>query len=269
MIRTLSICSLRSTIAAVIALAAVAAGSQSASAQINYGNYAGLTVVYENVTESSGTDPIPQFGAPTVFVNTLDFNPVGFTAFSSGGGAPDITDGQLNFAIRANTGYVIPFVNFSERGDFILGGTGTAATYVDVSALFTIDIVEVDGVTISPLSFSASMLFSPTAGGTFTLPGYPGPGSSLWSGALSIDVNSILTANNIPFVAGATKILFALDNTLIATSETGSSSFISKKDFKGLGITVFDPVVPEPSTLALTLCGAALLGRFRRSVKRH
>src|SRR5688572_21908548 len=136
--------SLRPVLGAIIGLAAVSASTPSASAQIYYGNYAGSTVVYQNVTESSGTDSIPQFGAPTVLVDTLDFNPVGFDAFSSGGGAPDITDGQLNFTIKANSGYIIPFVNFSERGDFTLAGTGTALTYASVSATVFIDILEVD-----------------------------------------------------------------------------------------------------------------------------
>lgn len=236
------------------------------AATISYGNVAGSTVVYQNVTESSGTDAPPLFGAPSIFGDTLDFNPIGFTASSSGGGAPDITDGQLNFTIKANSGYIIPFVNFSERGDFTLAGTGTALTYASVSATVFIDILEVDGVTITPLSLSASLVFSPVAGGGFTLPGFPGPGSTLWTGSLMWDVNASLTAANIPFLYGATKIDFALDNTLVAASEAGSSAFIAKKDFKGLGITVFNPNVPEPSVLAITLCGGLLVfRRFRRA----
>jgi hypothetical protein len=75
----------------------------SLSAPINYGNFMGNTVMYTQVTEDTNSpgDSPPLFGAPTVSGNSLDFNPVGFDANSTGGSGPDITDGQLLFGIMA------------------------------------------------------------------------------------------------------------------------------------------------------------------------
>jgi hypothetical protein len=202
------------------------------------------------------------FGTPTIAGNTLDFNPVGFGAFSTGP-ANAFTDGQLDLTIIATAGNIIPNIVFSERGDFSLLGLGSAATYVDVSATFFIDVVEVDGISINPLSTTASMTFAPVANGTMTLPGFPGSGQ-FWSGSLNFNVNAFLLANSVSFVNGATEIKVTLDNTLAAYSENGTTAFIAKKDFKGLGITV--PEVPEPSTLTLLLAGAGLLALRSRRV---
>lgn len=232
-------------------------------ASINYGNFIGTAVTYQSVTESSPTDAVPLFGTPTLIGNTLDFNPT-FTSFATGG-ASDQTDGQLNFRITANPGFAIPTVMFSEAGDFTLTGAGTAATLASVSATFFIDIYAVDGVTLgAPLLTTASMTFSP-ASGTFDRLAFPGAGATIWSGSFNFDINAALAGANIPFVNGATEISVVLDNILTTSSENGTSARISKKDFKGVGITV--PVVPEPSILALTLCGAGLMFARRRSAR--
>lgn len=246
-----------------IVVAMGSAVNARAAYSTNYGNFFGSTVAYLNVSEATVSENSALFQQPTVGGNTLDFNPLGFGAFASGAGGFDLTDGQLDFTIKANSGSVIPTIQFSEQGDFTLIGAGTSSTYVDVSATFFIDVIKVDGVSITPLSTSAAMSFSPVTSGTMTLPGYPG-GGQFWSGAFSFDVNAFLTANNISFNNGATEIKVTLDNTLYALSEAGTAAFIAKKDFKGLGITV--PQVPEPTTLVLMLCGAGLL-MARRSVR--
>lgn len=241
----------------------VGAASARAAYSTNYGNFFGSTVAYYGVSEATVTDNTALFHQPTISGNTLDFNPLGFGAFASGAGGYDFTDGQLDLTIKANTGNVIPTIQFSENGDFSLAGAGTSATFVDVSATFFIDVIAVDGLSITPLSTQAAMTFSPVTTGTMTLPGYPG-GGQFWSGAFSFDVNAFLTANNISFNSGATEIKVTLDNTLYAFSEAGTVALIAKKDFKGLGITV--PQVPEPTTFVLMLCGAGLL-LARRSVR--
>ena len=227
--------------------------SPQAEAAINYGDFAGDTVMYTDVTEESLTDTLPLYGAPTISGNTLDFNPVGLGA-SASGGSFDFTDGQLNFGIQALGGNAIPAIHFSENGDFDLGGVGTAATVVNVAATFFIDVVAVDGVPLSIPQLTATMSFVP-GGGTMTLPAYPGIGQ-IWNGALGINVNQWLTDNGVSFVTGATEIKVNLDNKLAAFSEDGSVAFIAKKDFKGIGITV--PEVPEPSVFAIALVGAGL-----------
>lgn len=251
--------------ALVVALSLCALAKSQASYSTNYGNFFGTTVSYFNVAEATTTESTSLFKQPTISGNTLDFNPLGFGAFASGLGGFDFTDGQLDLTVKANAGNAIPTIQFSEQGDFSLVGVGTAATFVDVSATFFIDIIKVDGVAISPLSTTASMSFSPVSTGTMTLPGYPG-GGQFWSGAFSFNVNSFLAANNISYVSGATEIKVTLDNTLYAFSEAGTAAFIAKKDFKGLGITV--PQVPEPTILTMVLCGgAAMLIRSRSGKK--
>jgi len=248
-----------------IALSLCAIANTHASYSTNYGNFFGTTVSYFGVAEATTTESTSLFKQPTISGNTLDFNPLGFGAFASGLGGFDFTDGQLDLTVKANAGNAIPTIQFSEQGDFSLVGAGTAATFVDVSATFFIDIIKVDGVAITPLSTTAAMSFSPVATGTMTLPGYPG-GGQFWSGAFSFDVNAFLTANNISYLSGATEIKVTLDNTLYAFSEAGTAAFIAKKDFKGLGITV--PEVPEPTILTMALCGgAAMLIRSRNGKK--
>jgi len=235
----------------------LATASITGNAATNYGNFTGSSVEFQGVTESSGTDPGPLFGAPTITGDTLDFNPQGFTAYSSGGGV-DLTDGQLNFLVKALDGFAITELRFSELGDFTLAGTGTASTKVAVAASFFFDILSVDGVSINPVTVTGNMTFAPNANGQFDLISNAGIGS-LWSGGINFDINSALTANGIPFQIGATEVRVNLDNTLLAVSESGSAAYIAKKDFKGFGLTA---IVPEPSSMAIALLGAAALFGF-------
>lgn len=243
--------------AALLAVPAIQA------ATTNYGTFVGTSVTYD-VSEFAITDPLPLFGAPTLIGNTLDFNPT-FSSFAAGG-ASDQTDGQLNLLIKANAGNAIPSVLFSEQGDFTFTGLGgTANTYASVSALFNIDVYKVDGIAlVTPLNLVAQMTFAPSASGFFDKVTFPNPpGTHFWSGSFNFDVNAALTTAGIVYTSGATEISVSLDNILETQSELGTSARISKKDFKGLGITV--PSVPEPSIFALTLCGAGWLLARRRA----
>ena len=66
--------------ASAFLLIATAMCRTSLGAAINYGSFMGTDVTYVDVTESSATDPVPLFGAPSVSGNSIDFNPVGFDA---------------------------------------------------------------------------------------------------------------------------------------------------------------------------------------------
>ncbi len=213
----------------------------------NYGDFAATTVSYNQVTESSGTDANALYYAPTIAGDTLNFDPI-FTAFASGAGGTDTTDGQLGFDINADPGNFINKLMFSERGDFSLSGFSNDA-YADVSASFFVEILEVDGVALAqPINASTSMTFDPNANGSFLLsvggvPLYDG----IWSGDMAIDIEALLVLNGIPFINGATKLHMELDNTLTALSQAGTSAYIAKKDFQGFSVTA----IPEPATLGL------------------
>jgi len=237
------------------------------AAPINYGNFSGNTVDFLNVTEdaNSAGDAPPLFGAPSVAGDSLDFDPVGFSATATGAAGIDVTDGNLNFTIQAKPGYAVDMFSLSEAGDTTLAGFGTDGTFTSVTAIGVLNIVEVDGVGIAPLAVPFSLTFSPS-GGTYGLASDGGGGplfSAGWSGSLLKNVKQELIDNNIPFTLGATEVSINLDNTLTALSEAGTFSLIAKKDFGGVSITVN---IPEPATwLLVSACGvaAAVFGRRR------
>lgn len=234
------------SLALVAAFVGLAGAASSQAASINYGNFAVGTVIFGNVTESSGTDAVPLYGAPDPYVVGLDFDPTSFVAFSAGGGA-DITDGQLNFTVTNPNG--ISSIALTESGDYTLIGTGTAATLTNAGANIAIKILEIDGVAVTPFSISggnASVAFNLLANSGTVKP---------WSLGVSANIASQL-ANLNPRL-GATKIEVVIDNSLIAISESTSVASISKKDF-----TIEIPNVPEP-TLAAGLSFLGLAGRRR------
>lgn len=235
-----------------------------AAATINYGNFGPVApgITFFSVEESSGTDPVPLFGPPTPFVTGLDFDPTNFVA-TAGGGAVDITDGQLNYTVMSSAGGQVASIALSERGDFSLTGTGTSATQALAGAIIQATITEVNGVAVAPFSLTpvnASVAFNLVAN-----PGIVQP----WLLGATLNVASQAAAK---FGAGAraTKVEVAIDNQLQALSQTsaqGSSlAFIAKKDFR---IEIGgDGVIPEPGTLLLLLSGclglAAARGRSGR-----
>ena len=230
---------------------------------INHGDFSGTTVDFLDVTEDSNTpgDVPPLFGAPTVTGDSLDFNPIGFSASASGASGVDQTDGQLSFMIVAKSGKGIQTITLSEAGDTGLAGFGTDTTFTEVKANVFVDIVEVDNVAVAPINIIDSMTFMPS-GGDFGLATDGGGGptfNSTWTGGVLIDVGSLVPPNSV-----VTKVKVNLDNTLTALSEDGTSAFIAKKDFDGLVITVDEMVIPEPTTALLALSGMLALTCSRR-----
>lgn len=238
----------------VIALTAHATTAHAAA--INYGDFSDIppgSVMYLDVTESSGTDATPLFSAPSITEDTLDFDPKGFVAFAGSGGS-DITDGQLNFSIMSAPGTGISSILFSEGGDFSLLGTGSAATMITGGISVHVEIIEVDGVALpSPIdvlatvSFTANLASSPTA-------------LSPWSNTLFVDFGPSLVLNNVSYQLGVTKADIVLDDLLAAISQTSSTALIAKKDFQIIP-TIEGDNIPEPASLALFTLGAACVIR--------
>ncbi|MFN3168998.1 MAG: PEP-CTERM sorting domain-containing protein [Phycisphaeraceae bacterium] len=251
---------------ALLAAAALLAAGQSATtadAAIVYGDFSDVppgSVMYTDVTESSSSDPLPPalYGAPSIFGNTLDFDPAGFGA-SSVGPIPgaDITEGQLNFGFEVVTGPGLSGLTLSEGGDYSVFGSGTTTTSVNGGLFAQVDITEVNGVALaSPIivvgftSFSNDLINSP---------GLTQP----WSQGLTLDFGPFLAnAGFDPNVDGVTAGEVVLNNGLVAISEGNPSTVaqIVKKDFK-----VNPLVVPEPGSIALlALGGLACVTRRRR-----
>jgi hypothetical protein len=262
-------------------LAAATLSRASSAAQVNYGSHMGTHFTYVNVTEDSGPDePLPLFGAPTVTGNSMDFNPVGFDALSTGAGS-DVTDSNLVFVVTAKSGSRISSITLTEAGDTTLGGNVAPGSMDTASAVFAsgvLDIDEVDFQGINHISVPFAFTFNPS-GGTYFL-GTDGGGGPIfntqWSGSVTLDIDAILIANGfvIPPGAidpdgGATRISIDLDNTLQAVSQIGTSSTIGKTDFGAVVVRSNVPTepggsleVPEPASLVPA--GLAALGWLMR-----
>lgn len=243
-----------------VATLVVTAGSNALAAPISYGNLAGTTVTYLNITEDQTTEnplaQVPLFGTPTVSANSLRFSPASFGA-TSVNGAADITDGTLTTVIQANAGNFIPQIQFNESGDYSLIGSGTAATRVWVGLSFFVDVLEINGVAATVPTLAGTGSFSPLSG-SFDL---VNPGQTflgIWNGGANINVAGYLASLGIS--GQATRVSVTIDNQLLATSEAGTVSFIKKKEIGGVAITV----VPAPASLALLGVGGLVAGRRRR-----
>jgi hypothetical protein len=134
------------------------AGALSASAAptVNYADQVGDTVSYTSIAETTLTagDPDELFGTPTIAGNTLNFDPVSFSSFSSSsefGDPDDETAGRLTFDVEAFAGNTIDLIELVEAGetDIIdVFGLGTADTFSTVQGDVTLTIFEVDGSTL-------------------------------------------------------------------------------------------------------------------------
>jgi hypothetical protein len=253
----------RSSFACAAALAAgmVWASPAAAAFTQNYGDCAGTTVMWQQVTESNaGASAL--FGAPSCSGTTIDFDPTGFVAEEDPGPGIDSIDGQLNFTMMALGSSFINEVRFDEAGDYTLlhipiAGASTSFVRAELSVRLEITMLD-DGSNV--------LIDHPGGGGadvtsvTLVLPvDWDTLGN--WSLSAVFDVNQILADNSV-FGKKATKIDVVLDNTLTAIAENGDTARIIKKDFKGLTVTA----VPEPLSGLLLLMGvSALAAAGRRS----
>ena len=238
--------------------------ANSFEAPINYGDFSDIppgAVMYTDVTESSGTDPVPPplYGPPELEINTLDFDPVGFVATSSGGPL-DIVDGQLNFGIEMAPGSGLSSLFLSEGGDYSFGGFDGAGTTVSAGAIIRVEIQEVDGAALTtPIVVTASSSFFTDMAAT----GGATPGPLPWGLGVFVDFGPVLPLDSL-----VTKAEVVINNQLITNSEEDSLAFIAKKEFELIPGGDLDPddVIPEPTSLALvTCCLVGLAARRRRN----
>ncbi len=250
----------------------LATGSSSVLAAIMYGDFSDIPpgiVMYTDVTESSGTDPVPppRFGPPDVRDNTLDFRTMQFAALSEDDGA-DLFDGQLNFGmmvLQNASGVAGGFdgLVIDESGDFTLFGAGSSATAVGAGIFAEVEILAVDGAPLAtPITVVGSTQFSTDLNAS---PGLNQP----WGNSLLVDFGPALNNAGIDPEFGVTKARVVLDDTLVAVSEPNTLAFIAKKDFKVTPFDVepnpnFEPI-PEPTTAVIAMALVAGLCVYRRA----
>jgi hypothetical protein len=242
---------------AAIALLACAYGRPPArAASISYPDLGPIPpgITFTGIVESSVTDGVPLYGAPTAFPIGLSFSPSGFGAGSSGGGI-DLTDGQLNYTIMAGPAAGgISVISFAEGGLFSLSGTGSSGTEVAAGASMNVTVLELNGVAVAPIQLTPSV-----SSLAYNLTANPGL-SQNWNVSVSTNVAAQLVGLGYPPGQRATKASVVIDNALVAVSESLSAAAITKTDFDV-------HVVPEPASA--TMAGVALLAVGRLGRRRH
>jgi len=233
-----------------LAIATLAFNATARGATINYGDFNLPGIMFQQVTESSGTDSVPMYGPPSPFPIGLDFDPMNFTS-SSTAGLADITDGQLNFTIMSTPGGPpINFVNVFEAGDYSLAGLGgNAATSVFAGAILRATIIGVNGLPVAPINV-------PPVNASFSDGLPPNMIAAPWSLGLTSNIAAALGPGQ-----NATKVEIVINNSLVTTSQANTLAFIAKKEFR------IDTNIPEPSTLfvaAIASIGAFVFSRSRR-----
>ncbi|MFA9479610.1 PEP-CTERM sorting domain-containing protein [Phycisphaerales bacterium AB-hyl4] len=240
----------RSPIVMLLAFCMVLGMTASATfaAPINYGNFEGQGVWFNDVREDSSTSTPPLYQEPGVpitvssstsgstVVDQLVFSPdADFASFSptSTGANADTTDGVLKFTLQAKPGQTISSVRLTEFGDWSLVVLSGGEAIVNVGGgLFAVEGANSSQSTINVSGLPAN--FTTTSSGT-------------WNGWAELDLSA--------FAGDAIKI--SLDNTLQTASMNGAA-FIAKK---GFAIEVTS--VPEPGTMIL-LAGGAVAMLYRR-----
>ena len=174
------------------------------------------------------------FGAARTAGDTLYFTPRNFVAQSSNGAGYVLTNETINIEVTARQGYDFSSFGFTEKGDYLMLGSGTSVAVTGQVRLFDVANPNVD---ITSTLLPANPM---------THIGVP---TDNWIAQTSTNLSAWNTANTINVT---------VENLLLAsTSLPNSLAFVEKKY---VGLSFVTTPVPEAETYAMMLAGLGLIG---------
>ena len=230
-----------------IGLAALCALAVSSSAHaavaLNPSSGSNSQITYSNGVTDNGL-----FGNPTLSgVKILFSSPSNFKAVASNSAAQTTSD-RVSFLLKKTDGSDLDTIAVSETGDWSILGTGLAKVS---GALF---FYSHDAATFGQeYSVTPVVTYKNTDNGVTTVsPVIPsGTSTGIWTAELFLDLPTGLKTGEL-----------VLNNNLQVTAGAASTSLIQKKGIT-IGITVPQPGVPEPTSMAVLFAGGSML-LFRR-----
>jgi hypothetical protein len=201
--------------------------------------------VYDNIVETSVTNPLPMFGAPSAGAgNTMTFPMPSFTATASDN-AVDLVAGALEFTFDADPGLFVNTLSIFESGAYDVTGAGGTVSVSGALTLRYFDDLTQQFVTLAdPIHLVVSPGGVP--GGAFPV---DSTGMGTWLGAALIDLGGLGIQSS--------HVILAMDNILAASALPSGTVTISKDE-----LTINTTLIPEPASVALMGMGLALI--FRR-----
>lgn len=198
---------------------------------------ASVTLAGTNVDFKFDDTLLGLFGPASVSGNSLYFTPVDFDAKSSNGAGYAFTNDTMNIKMTVHPGWSFSSIGLTERGDYLLLGSGTTAEVAGQIRVFDI---------ASPL---IELTDSIEATSPLNLPGVP---THNWTANAAVDLSAWNSAQTVNVT---------VENLLLASSSGASSVAFVEKKFLGL-TPIFTAVtpVPEAETYAMMLAGLGLVG---------
>jgi hypothetical protein len=177
------------------------------------------------------------FGQANVSGDTLYFTPVGFEAKSLNGAGFALTNDTMNIRVSAHEGWMFSGIDLTEKGDYMLLGSGSMAGVAGQMRVFDI---------ARPLTdVTANIL----------------PMSPLDQTGMSTHNWEALTATDLSAWANTRAINVTVENLMLAsTGVTPSLAFVEKKLVGLTPLMVAVAPVPEAETYAMMLVGLGLVG---------